>query len=114
MMMDYHYYFTCCISYQKKEKTIPLTIAILRNRDKQTKLKKNWNIVIILTVSITTFILTVFDYNSIMIYGSYAFSRNGRPTMLPKNHSIKLRESHFKQSLSTGDVININAMYGCN
>ncbi|XP_027202285.2 astacin-like metalloprotease toxin 5 [Dermatophagoides pteronyssinus] len=55
-----------------------------------------------------------FDYNSIMIYGSYAFSRNGRPTMLPKNHSIKLRESHFKQSLSSGDIININAMYGCN
>ncbi|KAH9414211.1 hypothetical protein DERP_008406 [Dermatophagoides pteronyssinus] len=45
-----------------------------------------------------------------MIYGSYAFSRNGRPTMLPKNHSIKLRESHFKQSLSSGDIININAI----
>ncbi|OTF84218.1 Metalloendopeptidase-like protein [Euroglyphus maynei] len=54
-----------------------------------------------------------FDYNSIMIYGSKAFSKNGAPTMIPKNRAVTLRESHYKRSLSQADIININAMYGC-
>ena len=55
-----------------------------------------------------------FDYNSIMIYGSKAFSRNGRNTMTPRNRETKIIESHFKQSLARSDVININTLYGCN
>lgn len=54
-----------------------------------------------------------FDYNSIMIYGPDAFSKNDRDTMVPKWPGARIRESHFKTSLSQGDVININALYGC-
>lgn len=54
-----------------------------------------------------------FDYNSIMIYGSKAFSKNGGPTMIPRDRRIKLRESYSKRSLSQADITNINALYEC-
>ena len=58
-------------------------------------------------------LLTKFDYNSIMIYGTKAFSKNGRNTMTPKARGAKMIESHYKRSLSPNDVISINKLYKC-
>lgn len=54
-----------------------------------------------------------FDYNSIMIYGSKAFSKNGKDTMVPKNRKMSIYESHFKKKLSSADKTNINSLYDC-
>jgi astacin len=54
-----------------------------------------------------------FDYNSIMIYGSKAFTRNGQRTMISRDPQAHILESHFKQNLARSDVININSLYGC-
>lgn len=54
-----------------------------------------------------------FDFNSIMIYGSQAFSKDRRYTMVPRVRGVRLRESHYKRNLSRGDVININTLYDC-
>ncbi|XP_068717648.1 zinc metalloproteinase nas-4-like isoform X2 [Montipora capricornis] len=53
----------------------------------------------------------VYDYSSIMHYGNFAFSRNGRPTML----SVKDPALRFGQikAMSDTDVIQLNAMYDC-
>lgn len=58
-------------------------------------------------------LLTKFDYNSIMIYGTKAFSKNGGNTMTPKMRGARMIESHYKRSLSTNDVISINKLYKC-
>ncbi|CAG2121575.1 unnamed protein product [Medioppia subpectinata] len=57
---------------------------------------------------------TKFDYNSIMIYGTKAFSKNGRNTMTPKQRGVRIMESHYKRNLSPLDVQTLNAMYRCN
>jgi len=57
---------------------------------------------------------TKFDFNSIMIYGTKAFSKNGRNTMTPKVQGAKMIESHFKKSLSSDDVYSLNQLYRCN
>ena len=54
-----------------------------------------------------------FDYNSIMIYGSKAFSKNGRKTMIPRKAGASIYESHYKRRLSQADIINMNTLYGC-
>ncbi|KAF7489078.1 Zinc metalloproteinase nas-7 [Sarcoptes scabiei] len=54
-----------------------------------------------------------FDFNSIMIYGRKAFSKNGLDTIVPKDRRALIEESHFKDSLSRSDIININALYNC-
>ncbi len=59
-------------------------------------------------------LLTRFDFDSIMIYGTKAFSKNGRNTMTPKVKGAKMIESHFKRSLSPSDVISVNKLYKCN
>lgn len=51
---------------------------------------------------------THLDFQSIMMYGSYAFSKNGRPTMVKKNgRAFGIQRSW----LSAGDIIGIDAMY---
>lgn len=48
------------------------------------------------------------DFNSIMMYGSYSFSANGRPTIVKKDGStFNIQRS----ALSTGDITGINNMY---
>ncbi|XP_054166664.1 astacin-like metalloprotease toxin 5 [Oppia nitens] len=59
-------------------------------------------------------IYTKFDYNSIMIYGNTAFSKNGKNTMTAKAKGVRLIESHFKRHLSPLDVQTLNLMYKCN
>lgn len=48
------------------------------------------------------------DFNSIMMYGSYSFSDNGKPTIVKKDGStFNIQRS----GLSTGDITGINNMY---
>lgn len=48
------------------------------------------------------------DFGSIMMYGSYSFSGNGKPTMVKKDGSTFNVQ---RSGLSSGDKIGINAMY---
>ncbi|WP_440881772.1 M12 family metallopeptidase [Tenacibaculum sp. C7A-26P2] len=48
------------------------------------------------------------DFNSVMLYSSYAFSRNGRPTITKKNGSTYRTN---RKGLSSGDIEGINKMY---
>ncbi len=48
------------------------------------------------------------DFNSIMMYGSYSFSANGRPTIVKKDGSTYNIQ---RTALSSGDVIGVNNMY---
>jgi hypothetical protein len=48
------------------------------------------------------------DFNSIMLYGPYSFSKNGRPTITKKDGS--LYNSNYSQ-LSQGDITTIAFMY---
>ncbi|XP_054711223.1 astacin-like metalloprotease toxin 5 [Uloborus diversus] len=59
-------------------------------------------------------LLTVFDYNSIMLYGSYKFSKDSKnlKTMVGTNNKV-LQEIHFKYFLSDSDKHRVNMMYKC-
>ncbi|XP_034183444.1 zinc metalloproteinase nas-13-like [Osmia lignaria lignaria] len=67
-----------------------------------------------------------YDYNSVMHYSSYAFSKNGKPTIIPRtsndyfsevdkyfqdNVRIKLGQ---REGFSKGDIQKIRRMYKCN
>ena len=58
-------------------------------------------------------LLTKFDYNSIMIYSSTAFSKNGQLTMVPKHKQYKLKEPYDKTQMTSSDALSIIKMYGC-
>ncbi|KAG6455326.1 hypothetical protein O3G_MSEX009148 [Manduca sexta] len=51
-----------------------------------------------------------YDYNSVMHYSEYAFSRNSQKTIEPKVGGVKLGQ---REGLSRGDVRKINNMYSC-
>ncbi|XP_054922942.2 astacin-like metalloprotease toxin 4 [Dermacentor andersoni] len=58
-------------------------------------------------------LLTEFDYDSIMLYGSDSFSKGpGLPSMLAKN-GTRLTDVYEKTGLSRLDVIRINTLYNC-
>ena len=48
------------------------------------------------------------DWNSIMMYDSYSFSKNGSPTMTRKDGTTWTRQ---RKGLSAGDIATINRMY---
>lgn len=48
------------------------------------------------------------DFGSLMMYGSYSFSSNGKPTMVKKDGSTFNVQ---RTGLSTGDVTGVNNMY---
>ncbi|XP_026122137.1 low choriolytic enzyme-like [Carassius auratus] len=54
---------------------------------------------------------TPYDYSSVMQYERYAFSKNGRPTMVPiPNNNAALGTS---TQMSQNDIIRINRLYQC-
>lgn len=56
---------------------------------------------------------TPFDYQSIMIYGSKAFSKNNKATMTAKAKKVKLTYPFNKTKLSRNDVVALNKLYKC-
>ncbi|XP_010773344.1 high choriolytic enzyme 1-like, partial [Notothenia coriiceps] len=54
---------------------------------------------------------TTYDFNSVMHYGKYAFSKNGQPTMLAKrNPSLNFGNAH---TMSNIDIALVNKLYQC-
>ncbi|CAH2237519.1 zinc metalloproteinase nas-13-like [Pararge aegeria] len=51
-----------------------------------------------------------YDYNSVMHYSEYAFSKNSQKTIVPKIKDMKLGQ---REGLSRGDVKKVNNMYNC-
>ncbi|HDR5271239.1 M12 family metallopeptidase [Bacillus thuringiensis] len=49
----------------------------------------------------------VYDYQSIMHYGRFAFSKNNQPTIIPKLNV----EIGQRAGLSNGDVVGVNSLY---
>ena len=56
-----------------------------------------------------------FDYESIMIYGEYAFTMNGLPTMKPKDWLLTtgISNPETKQNLSWQDIRVLKLIYEC-
>ncbi|GMT35826.1 hypothetical protein PFISCL1PPCAC_27123 [Pristionchus fissidentatus] len=53
---------------------------------------------------------TEYDYTSIMHYGNKAFSRNGQPTIVPKQNTAAIGQ---RSGFSKVDAYKINTLYGC-
>lgn len=51
----------------------------------------------------------IYDYGSIMHYGSTAFSKNGQPTIVPKQSGVTIGQ---RNGLSAGDIAAVKFMYG--
>lgn len=55
-----------------------------------------------------------FDYESIMLYGKSAFSKDGTSeTMVPTNDEVKLLDVNSKKGLSDEDVKRVKELYKC-
>jgi astacin len=49
-----------------------------------------------------------YDYGSIMHYGMYAFSKNGQPTIVPKQAGVTIGQ---RNGLSAGDIAAVHHLY---
>ncbi|CAG2167693.1 unnamed protein product [Oppiella nova] len=58
-------------------------------------------------------LLAKFDYESIMIYSSFAFSKDGQMTMEPRDKHHRLKEPYDKTHMTQLDAQSINKMYNC-
>ncbi|GBO27461.1 hypothetical protein AVEN_186540-1, partial [Araneus ventricosus] len=57
--------------------------------------------------------LTAFDYNSIMLYGEEAFTKQwGLKTMIPNNGQY-LPGNYAKPGMSENDIKRLNMLYNC-
>ncbi|XP_033485488.1 low choriolytic enzyme-like [Epinephelus lanceolatus] len=54
---------------------------------------------------------TPYDFNSVMQYSKYAFSKNGKPTIVSKGNP-KLNFGRATQ-MSANDIARVNALYSC-
>ncbi|XP_053179571.1 high choriolytic enzyme 1-like [Scomber japonicus] len=54
---------------------------------------------------------TPYDFNSVMHYSNYAFSRNGRPTIVARSNP-NLSFGHAR-ALSRNDIARVNRLYRC-
>ncbi|KAF2888173.1 hypothetical protein ILUMI_18000 [Ignelater luminosus] len=54
-----------------------------------------------------------YDYESIMHYSAFAFSRNGRKTIIPKRTVRQGLPMGQRKELSEIDILKINKMYNC-
>ena len=54
-----------------------------------------------------------YDYESIMHYSSTAFSRNGRPTILPLTTSVSPRQLGNRNGFTSRDLQHVNTLYRC-
>ncbi|KAI3377227.1 hypothetical protein L3Q82_009137, partial [Scortum barcoo] len=54
---------------------------------------------------------TPYDYNSVMHYGRFAFSRNRQPTIIPiPNSNVPIGRA---TQMSPNDILRVNRLYGC-
>ncbi|CAH3198053.1 unnamed protein product [Porites evermanni] len=51
-----------------------------------------------------------YDYDSLMHYGKTFFSKNGKPTLLPRKKGIEFGQ---RERVSNGDARQMNKMYSC-
>lgn len=58
-------------------------------------------------------IFVSYDYNSVMHYGSTAFTKNGKVTMNPIKSSTALLEVFQKYGLSKSDILAVKKLYRC-
>ena len=58
-------------------------------------------------------LLNKFDYNSIMMYSNYAFSKNKEKTIVAKNGQVLLKPI-WKTALDDSDIERVNLLYKCN
>lgn len=52
-----------------------------------------------------------YDYRSLMHYSAHAFTRNGRPTIEPKDPGVSLDALGQRTGFSTNDLEHVNALY---
>ncbi|XP_036375464.1 low choriolytic enzyme-like [Megalops cyprinoides] len=54
---------------------------------------------------------TPYDYNSVMEYGRYAFSKNKKPTIIPiPDESVEIGKA---KEMSPNDILRVNRLYEC-
>ncbi|XP_054711312.1 astacin-like metalloprotease toxin 1 [Uloborus diversus] len=58
-------------------------------------------------------LLDTFDYNSVMLYGNTAFSKDGKSNTMVARTGVKLYETYDKPGLSDSDVKRVRKMYWC-
>ncbi len=54
-----------------------------------------------------------YDISSVMHYGAFAFTRNGRPTIQPVDSTVALNQLGQRSGFSTLDLQHVNTLY-CN
>ncbi|KAG1665128.1 Zinc metalloproteinase nas-13 [Nymphon striatum] len=60
-----------------------------------------------------TFLMTSFDYDSIMEYGSKSFSKNGLDTIEVLDKTKSIKEPYLKSGPTKKDTYIMNSLYGC-
>lgn len=56
---------------------------------------------------------TSYDYQSIMHYAAYTFSKNGLPTIEPLDPTVLIWSLGQREQLSDGDIMRLRLLYNC-